>query len=111
MGSKEAKSGRNYVRVAPRRPATHMLLLGRPLLSLDSGGKLPLKGDVIRFVRGRHLAKDTDLKRIISCPLMKGTTSVSCYQSGGCIENGPRCAVAEVKEDSWLKSGIPLKTD
>ena len=87
MGEKEkCKGGRNFIKLSERvgevvsntslRKEANMFLLG-PILdkSLDSGGKLPLRGDVLRRIRGRQLEmKGRRMKgiidSIISCPRM-----------------------------------------
>ena len=110
--------GRNYVPVADRpgglahRPSTTMHLLGRPLLTLNSLGKLPISGDVTRLVRGRQVTETSrSLKEIISCPLIKNTANASCLTHCQSESSPAPCVVSAVKTDSWLLSGLPLKKD
>ena len=68
-----------------------------------------------RFVRGRQIA-DTrkghkDLKDIISCPLIKNTNDASCLTHCQLESSPAPCAVSAVKADSWIASGLPLKSD
>ena len=111
--------GRNYVKVADRpsgpahRPSAHMHLLGRPLLSLDSGGQLPTVGDVIKYVRGKRMEDPSKkIAEVICCPRLRGSNAASCLTSCLLREgSNKRCAVAEMKKDSWLVNGIPMKQD
>ena len=117
MAQPPPKGGRNYVPKTPdlrlRQKVVDVYLLGPALPALSSGGKLPLRGDVLRYIVGRinRHPRGQKPERHILCPLASGTTSGSCYSEKGCVSLGDRCVVAEVKEDSWLKSKLPMKDD
>ena len=113
-------SGGTYVPLCDRdnppnllRSATNMWLLGPVLTELDSKGKLPLRGDVLRYVRGRQTAekKGQKLEKFVSCPQVTHSSSISCSMETGCQLQKKMCAVAAVKADSWLASKIPLVSD
>ena len=120
--------GRHYVKVKDRpqggrRPSSSSLPLldGRPLLTLSSNGQLPVMGDIVRYVKGHQLKADQEgggggggkLKNaeIICCPLIRNTRSASCLKHCLLDSSTRLCAVAAVKQDSWTKSGVPMKSD
>ena len=111
MAQPPPKGGRNYVPKTPHlrlRQKVDVYLLGPALPALSSGGKLPLNGDILRYLVGRinRHPRGQKPERHILCPLVSGTTSGSCYLEDGCVSLGDRCVVAEVKEDSWLNSKL-----
>ena len=47
----------------------------------------------------------------ILCPLISGNTMGKGDTEDGCVASGDLCVVAEVKQDSWTKSKLPMKGD
>ena len=97
-----------------RSKQTEVFLLGSTLSQISSSGKLPVKGDVQRYLKGRITRNKRGVKpeTLICCPL-NSQTKVACCDDldRGCQKSGDRCVVAELKQDSWLKSGYAIKDD
>ena len=116
--------GRNYIPLSERSQLdqpkmmrskqTEVFLLGSTLSQLSSSGKVPLKGDIQRYLKGCISRNKRGLKpeTLICCPLNSQTKIASCDDPDrGCQNSGDRCVVAEVKQDTWLKSAVPIKDD
>ena len=80
--SARSRGGRAYIPICERqtvqtqlRSKTAMWLLGPVLDRLNSNQKLPIKGDILRYVEGRKLRglKGVRLETHICCPLIDGT--------------------------------------
>ena len=112
-----SRGGRSYIPVSEqlhseqpkemRSKQTEVFLLGSTLSQISSSGKLPVKGDVQRYLKGRITRNKRGVKpeTLICCPL-NSQTKVACCDDldRGCQKSGDRCVVAELKQDSWLKS-------
>ena len=119
-----SRGGRSYIPVSEqlhseqpkemRSKQTEVFLLGSTLSQISSSGKLPVKGDVQRYLKGRITRNKRGVKpeTLICCPL-NSQTKVACCDDldRGCQKSGDRCVVAELKQDSWLKSGYAIKDD
>ena len=84
-----------------------MWLLGPVLDRLNSNQKLPIKGDILRYVEGRKLRglKGVRLETHICCPLIDGTEMARCEDPQfGCLVSGDPCAVAAIKNDKKIKN-------
>ena len=67
-------------------------------------GKLPTRGEVLQ-VTCWHRKQDYPLP--LSCPLISGSKSTSCFTPGGCSSEtgGEKCTVAKVLT-RWKEAGI-----
>ena len=104
---------------AVTRKKTEVYMFGQGNSSFPSAGKLPLTGDVMRYLVYRKQLpefKTSSPSAVICCPLKTGTQDASCLDPGGCSDpasgGGSKCVVAKVKSDGhWAESGLSVIKD
>ena len=105
-------------RVVTRR-STEVFMLGQGEPTFPSVGKLPLAGDVMRYMMYRKNLPDfksSSPSSVICCPLKTNSQDAKCMESGGCCDpsqsSSSKCLVAKVKFDGfWIESGLPVVKD